>query len=243
MNWLVSNTSLKSILRASEGPFPASVTSNGDSRDDTFAGVDKNCNWNQEGVSMEDHGPLYSGAHTTLHLLAPQAFPGFYHPQAIAQCQEQTVSRETPQQSRKGLTAKPPKSPLRTDEKRGAPEDRHRCHCGLDYKQKSGLTRHYRDKHEFSLCNLCDFKWHRHNELEKHLHKEHQEHTGANISDILDKVTRSRREATKIETHRQRASLLTIEHAGGDCAETGCASLPSPAAVVSARLPARFIIC
>ena len=159
------------------------------------------------------HGPQYTGAHATLDLLAQQTLLGFY-PQTIAQCQEQTISRETPQQSlisRKGLTAKPPKSPSRTGEKRGIPKDRYRCHCGRHYKQKSGLTRHYRDKHAFSLCNWCDFEWHRHDEFEKHLHKEHPD---VNISEILDKVTRFRREATKkIKTHRQHASLLTIEHA------------------------------
>ena len=178
-----------------------------------------------------DHNPQYTGAHMIVNLSAPPSFPEFYRPQTIAQGQEQRVSGEMPQQSQisgKGPTAEPPKSPLRPDEERRAPENRYGCDdCELDFKQKQGLTRHHRDKHEFSLCTYCDFEWHRHHELREHLLMQHPD---ANISDILGEVTRSRREATKIK-NRQQNSPLVIEHVGGDFAETGYASWPPPAVV------------
>jgi hypothetical protein len=102
--------------------------------------------------------------------------------------------------------------------------------CGLGFDQKQGLTRHRRDKHEFSLCMHCDFVWHRHCELKEHLLMQHPEIPDANISRILGEVTKSRREATKIKT-RQQDSPLVIEDAGGDFGENGCASWPSPAVV------------
>ena len=229
---------LKSTSGESEVFSPASFTSNEDLRGDIFAaaiaGVETSCNRNQEGVSVNaplGHSPQYMGAHMTVDLSAPPTFPNFYRPQTIAQGQEQRASGEMPQQSQisgKGPTAKSPKSPLRLDEKRRAPENRYRCDvCGLDFKQKRGLTRHYRDKHEFSLCTHCDFEWHRHHELKEHLLMQHPD---AKISDTLGEVTRSRREATKIK-NRQQDSPLVIEHAGGDFAETGYASWPSPAVV------------
>ena len=178
-----------------------------------------------------DHSPQNAGAHMTVDLSAPPSFPEFYRPQTIAQGQEQRVSGEMPQQSQisgNGPTAEPPKSPLRPDEERRAPENRYGCDdCELDFKQKQGLTRHHRDKHEFSLCTYCDFEWHRHHELREHLLMQHPD---ANISDILGEVTRSRREATKIK-NRQQNSPLVIEHVGGDFAETGYASWPTPAVV------------
>ena len=180
-----------------------------------------------------DHSSQYTGAHMIADLPASPTFPGFYCPQTIAQGQEQMASGEVPQQSKipgKGPTAESPKSPLRPHGKRRAPGKRYMCHiddCGLDFKQKRGLTRHRRDKHEFSLCKHCDFEFHRHHEIKDHLLIQHPD---ANISDILGEVTRSRREATRIKT-RQQDSPLVIEHAGGNFGETGCASWPSPAVV------------
>ena len=226
LNMLVPNTSLKSTLRGFEGPFPVSVTSNEVPRDDIFSGVDTHCNWNQEGVSMDTplhHGPQNTGAQST--------FPGFYHPQTAARYQEQLELRERPQQSQiaeKGPTAKPPGSLPRPVQKHGAPKGIYWCSCGRSYTQERGLTRHERDNHGHSLCICCGtFKYHRRDELEKHLLEQHPD---ANISDILREVTKSRREATKIKK-QQRDSLLVIEHTAGDCAETGHASSSSQAAV------------
>jgi hypothetical protein len=199
LNWHVLNTSLKSILRGSEGSLPASVTSNEDPRDHIFAGVDTNCNWNQEDVSMDaplDHRPQYTGTHTTLDLLAPSTFPGLHHPQAIAQCQEQTASREMTQQSQisgKGPTAESPKSPPRPDKKHRAPDRRYWCSCGKGFTQEQGRTRH---QLEISLCTYCgDFKWRRRYQWKKHLQEQHPD---VDLS-VLDEITRSRRKATKIK--------------------------------------------
>jgi hypothetical protein len=45
--------------------------------------------------------------------------------------------------------------------------------CGAKYRQRQGLIRHHREKHETSLCLYCDAKWGRPYQYRDHLEKHH----------------------------------------------------------------------
>jgi len=103
---------------------------------------------------------------------------------------------QQPQIFGNGPTAGPSRSPLNPS------EDRYRCDiCGLDFKQKRGVTRHCRDVHEFSLCLLCSgFEWHRRHQLKEHLEEQHPD---IHVPAALAEATRYRRRATMIRNRRQ----------------------------------------
>jgi hypothetical protein len=91
-----------------------------------------------------------------------------------------------------GPTAASSSSPLKPG------EIRYRCSiCGLDFKQKRGVTRHHRDVHEVSLCFHCSgFEWHRRHELKNHLEEQHPD---IHVPAALAEATRYRRRATMIK--------------------------------------------
>ena len=211
----------KSILRESEGSWPAPVTLNENPRDKIIAGEDTKCNWDQEGVLMNapfplDHGNRRTRVHMTSEFSAPSTLPRFHPSPTVTQYQEQRLSREMmPQWSQKsgnGSIAVSSNSSLQPDANRGAPEGRYWCGiCERSYIQRQGVTRHQRDVHEVSMCMHCrDFKWRRRHQLKEHLEEQHPD---VDLAAALEEITRTRRKATKIKSHlrRQRASLV-IEH-------------------------------
>ena len=174
-------------------------------------------NWQQEAVSMNAPSPLeYGHRDTYIRTTAEFSAPSTVPTPTAAQCQEHTAPRDMPQRSQKSgnsSTAVSQRSPLRPDERRGAPDGRHPCSiCGRAYVQPQGVTRHHRDVHEVSPCMHCsDFGWHRRHQLQKHIEKQHPD---VDLPASLGEVTRSRRRATIKENYlrQQRASLAT-EHA------------------------------
>jgi hypothetical protein len=80
--------------------------------------------------------------------------------------------------------------------------------CGLCYEQKSGVTRHHRDVHEFSLCLHCSgFKWHRRHELRKHLEEQHPD---VHVPAALAEATGYHRRATMIKNRQQGQPLPPV---------------------------------
>lgn len=81
-------------------------------------------------------------------------------------------------------------------------EDRYRCSiCNLYFAQKRGVTRHYRDVHEVSLCLYCsDFEWHRRHKLKEHLEEQHPD---IHVPTALVEATRYRRKATMMKNRLQ----------------------------------------
>lgn len=156
-----------------------------------------------------DHSPQYTEIHATSDFSVPSALPDNFSPPTVVQYQEK-ASTEISQQSqrqdlKKGRTAASSRSfskPVKAPPTRKRREDRPRCSiCGLDYKQKSGVTRHHRDVHEVSLCLLCNgFEWHRRHRLREHLEEEHPD---VHVPAALAEATRYRRRATMIKSRQQ----------------------------------------
>ena len=214
----------KSTLRGSKGSWPTSVTSsaNEDPKDNIFVGVDTICNWHREGVSMNTLDYSYhTHDHTKSDFSVPSAVPILSHAPPY---QEQGESRDQLKQCYKigkdpATVSESSRSSRRPGGRRGARQGRYWCSiCQLNYAQQQGLTRHYRDAHEVSLCTYCsDFKWHRRHQLKKHLE---EQHTNVDISAALSEATKSRRKATKIKTSPRRGRAFpAIEHDRCGCVE------------------------
>ncbi|KAF8496817.1 hypothetical protein F5888DRAFT_366972 [Russula emetica] len=163
-----------------------------------FAKADTNRNWRQGGMSMNvplDHSLQYTETHATSDFLVPSTLPDNYSLPTVVQYQER-ASTEILQQSQNsgaGPTATSSRSPRKP---------RHRCSiCRLDFAQKRGVTRHYRDVHEVSLCLHCSgFKWHRRHQLKEHLQEQHPD---IHVPAALAEATRYRRRATIISNSLQ----------------------------------------
>lgn len=194
----LSWVSPKLTLRGSHGSGFVSVISNEDSRDNIVAEADINRNLRQGSMSMNtlDHGPQYPKIHTTSDPSVLSAIPDSYSLPTVVPYQERASKQilQQPQNLGNDPTGASSRSPLKPD--------RFRCSvCGLDFAQKRGVTRHYRDVHEVSLCLHCSgFKWHRRHELQGHLEEEHPDvHVPAALAD----ATRYRRRATMSKNRRQ----------------------------------------
>jgi hypothetical protein len=75
---------------------------------------------------------------------------------------------------KEGTAAESPRSPLRSNWKRGAPPGRYRCTCGRDYAQPQGLTQHRRETHEAYICMYCGaFAWARPYRFREHVKRKH----------------------------------------------------------------------
>jgi hypothetical protein len=236
MNWLVPNTSLKSILRGSEGSLLTSITSNQGPRDNIFRGGDTNYNWHQEGVSTNalDYGNRYTHTHTTSDFSVPSTLQSVSRASTIVPYQEQRASRGQLEQlykTRKVPVAASSRSSRRPGGNRGALQGKYVCStCGRRYAQQSGVTRHHRDVHEVSFCMHCrNFKWHRHHQLKEHLARQHPD---VDLLVALGEATRSRRKATMTSNRirRHRAHLHATEHARwGSIESRPGRSMPPPA--------------
>src|ERR1019366_9953602 len=76
-----------------------------------------------------------------------------------------------------------------------------------------GVNRHYREKHNPSLCMYCDVEWSRPYQYRDHLAKHHP---GVDPDTVLGKTAGSRRRTAIIARDPQQQQVLppTIEHDG-----------------------------
>jgi hypothetical protein len=244
MPWLAyaRYMSPKSILRVSEGSYSTTVSSSEDQRHIDLANGVKSRSWYQECIPNDplfDHDHRYTHVHTTSDSSVsstPSESAGIYNTPTAAQHRDQRASREMHQvskQSEEGPTAESPRSPLRSDWKRGAPSGRYRCTCGRDYAQPQGLTRHRRETHDACICMYCGaFAWARPYRFRQHLKREHP---GIDPDVALE-------EATYLKTRRT-VTIKTkdIPQYVSPFAETGLYPSSSPPAsmgVPSVSLPA-----
>jgi hypothetical protein len=185
---------MESTLRGSQASWPISVNSDVDPRDTIFAEADTNRNQRQGSMSMSaslDRSLQYPEIHATSDIAVLSTLSNNYSLPTAVQCQERS-SIETPRHSRNlgaGPTAALSRSPQIPS------EDRFRCNiCGLDFAQRQGVTRHYREVHEDSLCLHCEgFVWHRRHQLRVHLEERHPD---VHLHTALAEATRRRRRAT-----------------------------------------------
>jgi hypothetical protein len=70
--------------------------------------------------------------------------------------------------------------------------------CGKTFAQPQGVTRHYREKHNPSLCIYCDVGWSRPYQYKDHLEKHHP---GVDPVTVLGKTAGSRRRTSIIARH------------------------------------------
>jgi hypothetical protein len=151
---------------------------------------------------MSRNAPLdcslqYPEIHATSDLLLSTLLDN-YSPPTVVQYRE-GASTEIPQQfqnSGGGPTTASSRSTRKHKKKR------YRCSiCELDFAQRRGVTRHYRDVHEDSLCLHCKgFVWHRRHQLRVHLEERHPD---IHLPAALAEATRRRRRATMTRNRTQ----------------------------------------
>jgi hypothetical protein len=195
IDWhMLQYMSPKSTLRVSEGSYSATVISSEDQSHFDLADGDNTRSWYQEYMPINtplDHNHRYKHAHTTSDSSVSSTLSaGVYTTSTVAQYRDQRASREMPQGSKRseeGPAAESPRSPLRSNWKRGAPPGRYRCTCGRDYAQPQGLTRHRRETHEAYMCMYCGaFAWARPYRFREHVKRKHP---GVDPDVALEKAT------------------------------------------------------
>jgi hypothetical protein len=98
--------------------------------------------------------------------------------------------------------------------------------CGESYKQRQGVRRHYRAKHNPNSCMHCDAKWSRPYQYRDHLKKHHHD---VDPDLELGKPPGSRRRTTGIGREQaQKRSPPAIQYNRGSQAAPRCPPLTSP---------------
>ena len=128
--------------------------------------------------ALLDHNNWYTHIHTTSGSSAsPTLSAGIITTSTVTRYRDHRVSGKMPQgpkKSKEGRTAESPRSPLRSNRKRGTFQGRYLCTCGRDYAQPQGLMRHLRETREACICMYCGaFAWARPYRFREHIKKKH----------------------------------------------------------------------
>ena len=147
----------------------------------------------------------------------PPAPPCISYMTPPTQCREERELQDLPHQSqntRKKSVAEPSQSDRRPADMSKAPKRLFSCDtCGERFAQQQGVNRHFREKHNPSLCSYCDVEWSRPYQYRDHLEKYHPD---VDPDEILGKTAGSRRRSAIIarDPLQQQVLPATVEHHG-----------------------------
>lgn len=129
--------------------------------------------------ALFDYDHRYSGIYATFNSSAVSTPQGIPRSPTLVQYQDESVSRDRPQQFQKmstGLEKASSQSFRQPTGAGGSSKGPYTCDiCGKRYAQPQGVRRHYRAKHNPNSCSYCDFKWSRPYQYRTHIKKKHHD--------------------------------------------------------------------